>query len=1004
MAHRGVASAVAALFVLAAALPAPAAEETRAPASVRAPLPFDVQALLRRVHFAFRPEGRRFTGGHSTYGVEFENGRLRVRPVRPSSDPPPASGQSEPPLRPTEPAVGPPLVVETSSIARRSRPLRLSEPPVVDEQGRLVRRGGAVQETIESQDDGVEVSWHFPARPEGEGDLEVRLAASGLDYRGDTSGGLHFHDPASGLGVRFGHATWIGADGRRTAVTARWNGREIVIAVAERLLDEAAYPAVLDPVIGPEFGLDSPISGPAYGSQTDPSVAVNSPQNDTFLVAWTDGRAVATGQVFATRVSAAGVVLDPDGILVSAPATYSFSPSAVYDGTNFLVVFAADSHIWGRRISPGGAVVDAAPFAISNHPTGPAHPFASRGGTTTLVVWHDYRNAATDIYAARVDGATVLDGVATGFPISTAPGTQLFPRAAYGNGQWLVAWQDRRNTANDDIYGARVSGTTGTVIDPGGIAISTAAGDQWIPRPASDGTDFLVAWVDERNAATASSDVYATRVSAAGAVVDPAGIRLCDNPFFQGAPSAAFAPGTSFYQVLWQDHRGDGLFGNRVDVATGAVLDGSAGAGLGGPAPIDAPVFEPHIIAAGAGYYAGWWTFSSESSDSNVLVSRVSTTSAVLDAPGINVARSANGQTQLAVAAAIDSYLLVWADDRNGDRAIYAARVDGVTGESMDPAGILLSTGSRETSPAVSYNGTDYLVVWQDDRFPPGVWGTRVSTAGAVLDPGGRGLFTVAFNYSPGLPDVASDGDGWFVVWRIFRPGASYDIHGGRVDATGAAIDPSGIAVSNGMEAQDSPTVGFGDGRYFVTWVDNRNAGHDLYGARVSTAGVVQDPTGIPIGTGPGWVDHDRRGIAYVTPNFMVVYSESDRVYRAGIASATGLPLDTVPLAPPGTRAPHIRRDGDVFVAVYAQTTSFGFDVKGTRLDAAGVDLDAVDWPVVNGGGVAPEGAAIASPAGGTGDALVAYSRYDPTPGITSVRARVRMLTGLDLIFRDGFE
>jgi hypothetical protein len=38
-------------------------------------------------------------------------------------------------------------------------------------------------------------------------------------------------------------------------------------------------------------------------------------------------------------------------------------------------------------------------------------------------------------------------------------------------------------------------------------------------------------------------------------------------------------------------------------------------------------------------------------------------------------------------------------------------------------------------APAVAFNGTQYLVVWRDGGPPSGIYGTRVSTAGAMAQP-----------------------------------------------------------------------------------------------------------------------------------------------------------------------------------------------------------------------------------------------------------------------------
>jgi hypothetical protein len=56
------------------------------------------------------------------------------------------------------------------------------------------------------------------------------------------------------------------------------------------------------------------------------------------------------------------------------------------------------------------------------------------------------------------------------FPISTKPRSEREPAVAY-NGTFLVAWTDRRDDPEGDVYGARVS-VDGTVLDPNGFLIT----------------------------------------------------------------------------------------------------------------------------------------------------------------------------------------------------------------------------------------------------------------------------------------------------------------------------------------------------------------------------------------------------------------------------------------------------------------------------------------------------------------------------------------------------
>jgi hypothetical protein len=63
----------------------------------------------------------------------------------------------------------------------------------------------------------------------------------------------------------------------------------------------------------------------------------------------------------------------------------------------------------------------------------------------------------------------------------------------------------------------------------------------------------------------------------------------------------------------------------------------------------------------------------------------------------------------------------------------------------------------RHYAPAVAFDGTNYLVVWQDGRGTYyDIYGARVSRAGVVLDPGGFAISTATREQR--MPAVAFDG------------------------------------------------------------------------------------------------------------------------------------------------------------------------------------------------------------------------------------------------------
>ncbi len=100
-------------------IPESASSEAVSPPPVTS-APFDVSAVMRQVHFAYRPEGAAFRGGHSTYEVRASSDGLTLTPFLPPAE---DSAREKGPRSSRARAVkGAPLTVGDVQLAR-GRPL-----------------------------------------------------------------------------------------------------------------------------------------------------------------------------------------------------------------------------------------------------------------------------------------------------------------------------------------------------------------------------------------------------------------------------------------------------------------------------------------------------------------------------------------------------------------------------------------------------------------------------------------------------------------------------------------------------------------------------------------------------------------------------------------------------------------------------------------------------------------------------------------------------------------
>jgi len=586
--------------------------------------------------------------------------------------------------------------------------------------------------------------------------------------------------------------------------------------------------------------LDSSDIPIAYGvhSEGSPYCAFGSTH---YLVVWTDNRNVASSyDIYGTRIDTSGNVLDPTGIAISTAVNSQYAPSVAFDGLNYLVVWndihAGTSHdIYGTRVTQAGVVLDPSGIAISSASQAQESALLEFDGTNYLVVWQDNRNiSSSDIYGARVDtSGTVLDSL--GIAISTAPDDQSNPSICFDNTQYFVVWHDDRTGIDSDVYGSRVS-TSGSVLDVSGIAISAVQSDQWYPATIYDGIHYSVVWQDKRHGGDYPGDIYTTQVNQSGVVQDTVGLIVSTAVYDQWSPSAAF-DGTN-YLVVWHDYRSDSsydIYGTRVD-QSGSILDP-----LGIAISTDAAdQWFPSVAFDGTNYLVVWDDERGESFvdaiDHNIYGARVSPSGFVLDSLGIAISTATNDQRVPTVTFGGSQYLVMWEDARNGLIDIYGARVD-TSGYVNDPLGIAVSSAvsGRQNYPSVSFDGTNYFVVWEN--YTPGfeyfdIFGTRVDTSGMVLDP--SGIIVSDSEDDQWFPDVSFDGTNYLVVWSDSRSG-SHGIYAARVNQEGTVLDSFGVFLTVGVMYQFYPSVTFDGTNYVIVWEEWLSGSeNDIYGAVVT--------------------------------------------------------------------------------------------------------------------------------------------------------------------------
>jgi len=380
-------------------------------------------------------------------------------------------------------------------------------------QGKIPCEG---RETVVAVRGGIEQAWHFETAPPNIGEMIVDVPLDGATSLRDSTDGVLVRAGRSTL--RYSNGLWRDAAGMTYPVAARATGRGIELRVPAAVIGSSRYPAELDPMIGAVFDLtDATTAGESipvgYGG-------------GQYLAMWDQDDGAATGvDVLATRVSAAGVVLDSTPIGISKIAGdqtvtrgYYGGAAAAWNGTEFLVAYrdvhTGTAQLRVARVGPGGNVLDGNGIVIAtasvNSQSGAFGQVAiASDGAGFLVVWGQSDAAGAAIRAITVTATGSLGNSVT-LSGTLDPGYVNGLAVAFVGGTYLAAYSGYASSTAV-IAGSRVS-TSGTLLDSNGWFSIESGGYAVVGVAAIGGTKAVVSFDDS----AVSPGALHTRVDVAG--------------------------------------------------------------------------------------------------------------------------------------------------------------------------------------------------------------------------------------------------------------------------------------------------------------------------------------------------------------------------------------------------------------------------------------------------------------------------------------------------------
>jgi hypothetical protein len=767
-------------------------------------------------------------------------------------------------------------------------------------------------------------------------------------------------------------------------------------------------------MVSVESDIDQPtLMAATFYSIGSPAIASG---DGEFLVVWSESHGFNI-DIVATRFRASdGAVLDPLDFLVASTnmdPSQAQTPAVAFDGTNFLVAYidgAPHIGIHAVRVRPDGTVIDQGPILVTSAGNAESQPQLSFGSGTYLLSWLDNRSGQPAIYGRRVlpDG-TVPDS--TDILIEPANTANQSPTIDFASGTFLIAWSYLSSTSNY-VRARRVRASDAHVLDASALTIATGGMVGTIgEKVTSDGSSFLIVWVEYVNGAILSGRLVDASTGGLGATVTIRSTTYETHSHAISWDGSHFVASWFEFQATgtppWHVARFDSNL-NAIDPPGGTTIEAIASNG-------------DQATAFGSSRIAVIWPPRS-SSVSPLLGALVdpATLTMTSTAPSLlDLAENGEEWPQI-VAGSSGTYLAAWINsspwldagpNASTNQDVVAARLRS-DGTMLDARPIRIHStpwtgNSVQPPPAVASNGSDFLVAyWSGGVSNANIYGSRVrGRDGVVLD-----HFVISSTASS-APGIGAVHDRYLVA---FPNNASNENEFVRVDsATGAILDNpqspipgtfglssvacDGISLCVVFEVQTPHPPLFQLGAY-ATRVD-------------MSTGYLLDTTPIVVDDVPDCADDCRPGIAFDGTNFLLVYAKHGTILGRRLAPS-GVLLESAPIvissASTTQRVPSVAFDGRDFIVVWSdqrdlptQTTMTStLGLWATRVSTAGAVLDG--RPAVGGFPIARDiyryplcpAPRIASL--GARTSIVLFQRDMPHPPVKDERIRKAIISNPD--------
>ncbi len=396
------------------------------------------------------------------------------------------------------------------------------------------------------------------------------------------------------------------------------------------------------------------------------------------------------------------------------------------------------------------------------------------------------------------------------------------------------------------------------VLQPNGIALIDEVNDQTSMRICTDGAGgAIITWQDDR-AGLGTGDVYAQRFNSTHTYWTTNGTLVCNEENQQDF-IRIISDGNNGAIIAWRDQRGGSqhCYAQKIDSAGNSQWTDNGTAVCINQAILT----NPQMCVDGDGGVIIVWN-DDRNGNRDLFAQRINSTGqANWTANGVDICNATGEQSAVDIIPdGSGGAIIAWSDRRMGvlDYDIYIQRINSTGHIQWANNGTPICTAdNRQFTPNICTDGgTGAIIAWYDERdIERDVYVQKIDSNGV---PQWEANGTCISNMTGDQTNtkMISDGlGGAIIVWEDTR-GANQDIYAQRINGTGhTQWTSNGTLIVSASDVQDNIDLcSNGANGAFIVWEDSRGASNSqIWGQLISMDGtLIWSTSGAPICTAGG--------------------------------------------------------------------------------------------------------------------------------------------------------